>query len=1788
MDIIEPKRLSSLGSFKIHIKESTPGFKEVVLDKQYGFTTIADLKREIWMYHRGSPEWSPNRLWIASKQENGLYKPLDMTWTDQTTLSEGITSPFDFDGAPDSRLVDSDGNRKTVYPLLTEGLLLESVFGDITKDVHILVCNLESVVKNLVENKKTLLESPGILEGYIKLYFPKIQTIKDVLEATDEAFKVSSDYIAQRNERLEEINSVLKDPKLKKTEPFRLRHLRRWKGIIPTYPDESKTLDILFYEFKVSESVPFLRYFPAKGRGEPLLKLATGMSGFPIISDKDMLMSFLDEEPNLDFGAVMIAKIPFSSLATEVRATRNVALTIYWLEDGSSSITLEAPRRDMPLEFGVLEEAQNLLKSALMSLGYKEPLNIKMEELSAAYRIEIDAEKMNQKELLRRVPFFSPFLEESSYQEKSNTKVLLKWKAVNNYEQEGAVFAYFTKRTLEEDADMTTDTAEQIQKYIRGAMDEFGRSETDAKRLWADWFRRRKEVVPTGADPTAAHNSGVDIEIDISHPIYFISFVGIDSETTFKRVVSIMTAFLYYNKKGKVDEVPLVPVAPVINAAPAKAKAAAEANPDMARWMDLLGDDEEEEETEDNQDNQDNKEQQQEAPKDAKSVTLQSLKEWYKKQLDLFDEKLFGYSATNPTVTVYSRTCQFSVSRQPNILVPEQLDALVKEYGDAVEWVFLPPPDNIILDVEKLGNKELIAEMVKRGFTDIVDNKGKPKKKKEELVEIFQKSLCEEPGLQGQFCRILRKKEDQTDEKPMWFVARAGSEKVNYYICTEYWCVKDAKPLIPSEFHATKTRHGAKKEAESCPFCGGKTVEDLDNPKRGETVIKRKGKPGKGEIHDIIGYLKNIHPNKFALPCCFTHVSLKQMKPPEDAEPIPKDKQKEGDENPNQIASEKKEDDGEFDALEDEELTKVLKTMRTAYILGYEKRQLVPGRIGLCPAALDEILGQTSAQSVFKSVGVAQHFKPTAKLFVRFGLGNKGASPGLSFLELIGFYLGNLQRAGKPPLKGAKLDIPAVYTPNAVIKQLLPQDAKGDDLKFLINFRRAFERANYGNLVHEFAGSSDKLTPGEFQQFVKEQGFDLTKNPSIRPHVVRFANAWHNFANYLRDESAPKNLKHFENLFACPNVIFPNGMIPIIFEGTLTDEGMTVKVKCPEYGVSEYSKTVKPPLAFIWHDTSSNVYEPIIYVEATTKKDKKEKQKFVVMTTIHESDPKYTEIDKSIQDSMSDFIKQFLSFETGCGRYENPPHPWMPDLKSTTVPRLSTLLKIKATPEATPEYILRDRSNRLVGVLYKTPQSEIPVYIPALEDGFLGLQLKTLYDTQSLPNPPLEVLLNLLTPGKSPLAKIAGLKPVEILIHEKEMRYCALRTQSNAIIPFSPLKVDYAETVKNPHPIFVELMKKGAGAKPIVMLPWNEDIRFLRSGYESSDVAMDVVPDAVVEEAYNYLRISLSEWLATKEGKHTHRQLRGLKQAQLPLYEKRRRGDILLEPLIHNWLDTSSHKEAIPTLSLLRRNCIVESKESCAKSPMCSLIGNECKIHTGTSEAIPDIKVYFTSRIVDEIMRYATKSAEILEHTVPKIRMPLGTVKSVDYVLTSKSKIQDIAEDLDLNYVPKDPFSAGLSYPEDVHDEIMGQPIRAEYIDIPVDWKKAGLSRIPANPTIDRLKVSITEWTGKDYKAIEKAIHKVRKDKGLKLDNPVNWSDSDWLCFSEAFDTDVIITRYSYETDTTKVNKWIQSKKSGNYCIVFYVEQPEILLTTKKPIILPTIFQKFFDTAAPMTWQTQV
>jgi hypothetical protein len=639
-------------------------------------------------------------------------------------------------------------------------------------------------------------------------------------------------------------------------------------------------------------------------------------------------------------------------------------------------------------------------------------------------------------------------------------------------------------------------------------------------------------------------------------------------------------------------------------------------------------------------------------------------------------------------------------------------------------------------------------------------------------------------------------------------------------------------------------------------------------------------------------------------------------------------------------------------------------------------------------------------------------------------------------------------------------------------------------------------------------------------------------------------------------------------------------MILVIFEGTMDAETgeQKITVRCPEYGVSQYSQKVKPPIAFVWHDQSTKSYEPLIYVEALERLDKKKKPVFLVLPTIHPESSRFTQITPPFQAALKDFIEQYMGFSEGCGRYSSPSHPWMPAQNSATLPKLSELISLKMK-EITPVAVFRDRSNRLVGLIYK--QGDAELFIPVIEDGSLALNLTTYYDVDMLPRPNLDLLLTVLT-NKAGLFKFPGLRPSELLVETKEQRYVALRLTSGAIVPFNPFPLTSVST----HPQFTELAKKGS--KPIGLLPWSEDVRFLRLTQITSET-LDIVSEAVVEEGYQYLRLSLSEWLKTRVAAPVLKQLKALRKSHLPLYELRRRGDILLEPLITNWIDATPHQSVIQTLPLLRRNCRVEqSKESCSANPMCSWIGDECKIHSGTSEKIPNIVVYFTNRIVDELFRYPTQSREIMTQRVSRIRNPIGLVRTDDGLLTSKTKIRDLSDELGLDYVPEDRHSSGLSYPEDAHDDSMGRPLRTDFINLPADWRAAGLSRLPADPSIEnRFITSIQLYTGEKIKAIETKILAVRKKQGVKKESAVRWSDADWWCFSKAYNLDLFVGQYNHESSLVRITKFFKAG-SGRYAVMLHIERPEMLLSVKKPLALgdlPASFKAYMDSGFASDWE---
>jgi hypothetical protein len=145
-----------------------------------------------------------------------------------------------------------------------------------------------------------------------------------------------------------------------------------------------------------------------------------------------------------------------------------------------------------------------------------------------------------------------------------------------------------------------------------------------------------------------------------------------------------------------------------------------------------------------------------------------------------------------------------------------------------------------------------------------------------------------------------------------------------------------------------------------------------------------------------------------------------------------------------------------------------------------------------------------------------------------------------------------------------------------------------------------------------------------------------------------------------------------------------------------------------------------------------------------------------------------------------------------------------------------------------------------------------------------------------------------------------------------------------------------------------------------------------------------------IEDVYQHLRLSFSEWLSMEgAGREIREALRDvLKRADLPLYEKRKRLDILLEDKVTRWLEPRVDDEE-GDIDFLRINCLVKGEDEC--SGRCKWISGEnvCKIHTPATispngVAIPVPRMLYL-RLVDELIRYASKREELFQKQVPRL-----------------------------------------------------------------------------------------------------------------------------------------------------------------------------------------------------------
>jgi hypothetical protein len=328
---------------------------------------------------------------------------------------------------------------------------------------------------------------------------------------------------------------------------------------------------------------------------------------------------------------------------------------------------------------------------------------------------------------------------------------------------------------------------------------------------------------------------------------------------------------------------------------------------------------------------------------------------------------------------------------------------------------------------------------------------------------------------------------------------------------------------------------------------------------------------------------------------------------------------------------------------------------------------------------------------------------------------------------------------------------------------------------------------------------------------------------------------------------------------------------------------------------------------------------------------------------------------------------------------------------------------------------------------------------------------------------------------------------------------------------------------------------------PIDQFAWERDALILKSpdAVTAAGAALEESKASVEEqmdEAYEYLRLRFSKWLADDAaGLDFRDELGSLLDSGLPLFEKRKRLDILLEPHVSGWVMTSVTEER-KALSLLRSDCISLPKEQC--TGVCRLSGegegDRCLIHAPTRNAgVSPIRI-FTAKLSDELLRYSAKQRELLTDRVLTIRAPKGAVRIGDelYLATrSRETASDVLRRLGFA------DTAATSFPEEVLSLAGAEEAEEEVMDpmaLPTNWTfdlpSVALEEDPRG-------LSFAAATGKPLPAWAKLVEDRRRRLGLPTEVPFNWSLQDLYVIASLTKANLLFVERAESAVT--VTQWI-------------------------------------------------
>ena len=1783
MDLLHPTRITSLNPIDVRVivHTSATTTENITIKKVYPFETLYTFKQRISL-HFGSKNkdgtWLPEYLYIAQQHSAKEYESLEFFWAFSKTLAD----PFSYGGKTDNRIYDKNA-RKPIFPTILSGITAETAFT--SDEIH--VWKLTDIAEAAGFGQRTPIPEASY-QGFFSLYFPLItdyEIVKNIFKRKDysDAYESASLYREEIDARLDLVAAGLLAPSVINAKPVNLRELRLLRYILPQKSDLlENSLELRFYEMTPSPSIPFMRFFPAYERSKPLIKLATNAAGHPIISNPQILDQFMADEPSSKNGAVIVLKAPIvvKNAAKQANIPIGAAWTIKIYHDGSADIKIGAPRKDTPLVRNVIEYAFNLLPAVLDETYWGSEIlpDLQLAEFTGIFDFKSTmVEKPSKMELKRRLDAFLPFFNEERLPEKSKVNMMLRYKAVSNFDESVNPISTHISNLFLRDGNLSLANI-STDDYVASIVRNFGIPPETAVKEIQNWITLHEETIRTDKEAfLSSLNLGTAVSISSNnHPNYSFFLSGTKSITDLQRIVSLLTVFTSLPSDDLVVKKHTEDVEELFAEMEASVPVPHAAIPDeyedddiYLHQMDAFGDfgdfgDFGVSNAADVADAADAADAADIVVKNRTPTIPDVLKEneriqpmstgWFLERLESANTGLFKYFIPKDDMRIgtYSVKCQ-TAKKQPFVMTPENYSRARNIYNTDVFWVEAPFDDTTDLQALSLANKT-VEQRRSYAIKDLGKTTEDIKAMEIRALELGfalkgdQSFTEKDPKSTAEEIANIKRLIQEQKTKPLWTVIRAGSvlEKPNYYMCGIYWCIRDDLPLIPSEFAGKVLRNGKPKAADSCPFCGGVLIKNIKNPAIGETVFKREtASKGTDTVAQYIGYPKDVfHPEGFPLPCCFVDFdnllvppTTQKMPPP--LVPLPANQIKMTQTFDADIIDDIEEDEEETEA--EEIKTRVdpmddinksrpfsIKSMRGSsqnkwYIpnqnvmgrIATEWFELKRGEIGIPPPSVNKLLGQIPANFLTANKGalgqsINSYLKPNTSAFVRYSVGSTGILGLIAFAEYASACL--------------------TMSPNAVKIRTVDEIYDYLFVEKEYAMAHAFEQANYGTLMHEFSVGNRKISTSAFQTWCGKMGIPL---PDQHVYAEKLYKAWLNFKDYMRNDTQVKDLRLFEGLFSTAGLMTLTGFIIAKINIPKSPSDPAV-IECPKFGISYSQQYNKPPLMFVIYDELTGNFDPLVLYDNTAKKDTR------LMGLIHHDAYIFGELPAQIKEPLAAFMIQYFSPFEGCGRTAEPIHPWIPEMTTTLVPKLYELSSRLKALELKMTALVRDRSNRLVGCIVRSRRmvSSAPqIYIPVIDDGLILPFITSLRGETVIPRPSLKVVLDTLIGTRYPPAegKLAssinfpGLLPVRI-VHDTKF-YNSVELRCGALIPFNPIPVNRPI----PHDRFAQMVDSGIVEIDIRRdYPWDDDVILL--GATSQDYEEpEQTDEEVLNEAYQHLRISFAHWLNnTEAGADIKQQIEELRQARirLPLWELRKRLDILLLPVINSQVDPWFTTEGKTTKSMLRRNCLqIKTKSSCLGG--CSWSSDKCLIHTtGTQRYIDPIRV-LTARLVDELLRTFGAAMEILRNTVSHLRSldESSVIKEGRAILFATEGRGSEALYEKLGYSGRKPsiYTKGLTYPEEVGVDIDVGDNPA----IPESWatslQQAHFGADIARDKLATLEATLVILTGSTIQEIEKILGK----------ESITGSDEDWVAIAAMLNVDVLITGYNSMTHKTEIIAWI-------------------------------------------------